>query len=420
MTAPLATSPPPHLLHVDMDAFFVSVELLDQPELRGRPVVVGGAGDRGVVAAASYEARAYGVHSAMPSVQARRRCPEAVFLPGRYHRYAEVSERVMAIFGSYTPLVEPLSLDEAFLDVAGARRLFGTGEQIAHEIRRRVLDEEGLTCSVGVAPVKFVAKLASEAAKPRATPSGPVAGTGVVVVTHDRLHAFLRPLPVQALWGVGPRTLERLERLGIATVGDLAALPLDAVTAALGTAHGRHLSALARGEDDRGVVPDRRPKSIGHEETFARDHHHRTTLERELVRLADAVGSRLRAAGVEGRTITLKVRFRDFRTITRSSTLPEPTAAGPVLAQAAKELLADVDPAPGVRLVGLSAGNLVEPGPRQLRLEPDELPPWDDAETAVDAIRARFGRTAIGPATLLDGDGGLRPVTKGAQQWGPS
>lgn len=403
-----------------MDAFFVSVELLDQPELRGRPVVVGGAGDRGVVAAASYEARAYGVHSAMPSVQARRLCPQAVFLPGRYHRYSEVSERVMAIFGSYTPLVEPLSLDEAFLDVAGARRLFGSGPEIAAQIRERVLDEEGLTCSVGVAPVKFVAKLASEEAKPRATPQGPRPGRGVVVVTTEGLHRFLDPLPVSALWGVGPRTLERLTRLGIATVGDLAALPLDAIVAALGDAHGRHLHDLARGVDERAVVPDRRPKSIGHEETFPRDHHHRAGLERELVRLADAVGSRLRSAGVEGRTVTLKVRFRDFRTITRASTLAEPTAAGPVLAQAAKDLLAEVDPSPGVRLIGLSAGNLVSPGPRQLRLEPEELPPWDDAEAAVDAIRARFGRTAIGPAALLDARGGLRPVTKGAQQWGPS
>lgn len=411
---------PPHLLHVDMDAFFVSVELLDRPELRGRPVIVGGAGDRGVVAAASYEARAYGVHSAMPSVQARRRCPDAVFLPGRYHRYAEVSERLMAIFGSYTPLVEPLSLDEAFLDVSGARRLFGTGEQIAHEIRQRVLDEEGLTCSVGVAPVKFVAKLASEAAKPRATPDGPRAGPGVVVVTTGDLHDFLHPLPVGALWGVGPRTLERLERLGITTVGQLAALPLDAVVAALGTAYGRHLHALAHGIDDRHVVPDRRPKSIGHEETFATDLHHRVPLERELVRLADAVGSRLRTAGVEARTLTLKVRFGDFHTITRSTTLPEPTAAGAVLAQAGKDLLAGVDPAPGVRLLGLSAANLVEPGPRQLRLEPDELPPWDDASAAIDAVRARFGRTAIGPAALLERDRGLRPVTKGAQQWGPS
>jgi DNA polymerase-4 len=412
-------APEPHFLHVDMDAFFVSVELLDEPELRGRPVVVGGSGDRGVVAAASYEARAFGVFSAMPGVQARRLCPQAVFLPGRYHRYAEVSEQVMAVFSSFTPLVEPLSLDEAFLDVAGAQRLFGPPADIAHQLRSRVRAETGLTCSVGAAPVKFVAKLASEAAKPKASATGPVLGSGVVVVTAEGLQGFLRPLPVKALWGVGPKTLDRLTRLGVATIGELADLPEAVVVSSLGDAHGRHLRSLALGLDDRVVVPDRVAKSVGHEETFAHDHHGHDTLERELVRLADAVGSRLRAQGVEGRTVTLKVRFRDFRTISRSVTLDTPTASATVLARASKDLLAGLDPSPGVRLIGISTSNLVLPGPRQLRFEPDELPPWDDAESTVDDIRRRFGRAAIGPAALLDPDRGLRPVTKGAQQWGP-
>ena len=408
----------PGILHVDMDAFFVSVELIDQPELRGRPVIVGGSGDRGVVAAASYEARSYGVHSAMPSVRARRLCPHAVFLPGRHERYGEVSKAVMAIFRSYTPLVEPISLDEAFLDVRGARRLHGPALQIAQRIRARVHDEQHLDCSVGIAPNKFVAKLASQAAKPGASAQGPRPGLGVKVVVADEMLGFLHPLPVEALWGVGPATLERLERLGVVTVGDLAAIPLSVVTGSLGNAVGTHLHALANGIDDRAVEPDRRPKSIGHEETFARDHHHRDTLERELVRLGDSVGSRLRAHGLAGRTVQLKVRFRDFRTITRSSTLAAPTDSSAVVVAEAKTLLAGVDPSPGVRLIGVSVSGLSDGGTRQLSLDDLGTASWDDANLAVDAIRARFGSAAIGPATLT-GPGGLRARRPGEQPWGP-
>ena len=432
------------ILHVDMDAFFVSVELLDRPELRGRPVIVGGSGGRGVVAAASYEARSYGVHSAMPSVQAQRRCPHAVFLDGRYDRYAEVSERVMAIFRSYTPLVEPLSLDEAFLDVTGARRLHGDGPAIAARLRRHVLDDEGLTCSVGVAPTKFLAKLASEAAKPAASVEGPVFGSGVHVVVAGAELAFLHPLPVQALWGVGPATLARLHRLGIVTVGDLAALPVDVVVGAIGRAAGTHLHALARGEDDRAVVPDRAPKSIGHEETFPHDLHRPEALERELVRLADGVAGRLRHHDLVGRTITLKVRYADFQTVTRSITLDAATATAAVIGREAKAMLGRLDVAGGVRLLGVSVSGLAAGGePRQLRLDDllaaaDGAGPstadgpgpsggpgtvadadWEDAEAAVDAIRARFGSGAIGPAALVR-DGGLRRKRRGEQQWGPS
>lgn len=414
------------ILHVDMDAFFVSVELLRHPELRGRPVVVGGAGPRGVVAAASYEARAHGVHSAMPGARARRLCPHAVFLPGDHAHYAEVSRRVMAIFRSFTPLVEPLSLDEAFLDVDGARRLLGEPVAIARALRQRVLDEEGLTCSVGAARVKFLAKLATEAAKPAASPTGPIERAGVFEVAPGRELEFLHPLPVQALWGVGPATLARLQRLGVTTVGDLAALPLDALVGALGRASGQHLHELAHARDPRGVVPDQQPKSISHEETFAHDRFDRASLGVEVVRLADAVGSRLRAAGTHGRTVTVKVRFGDFSTITRSATLPTATDSGHRIAQVSQDLLDAVDVGAGVRLLGIGVSQLGDPGAEQLSfddLDAGGAPQADDegwvaAESALDAVRARFGAEAIGPASLA-GPKGLRIARRGQQAWGP-
>ncbi|TML16435.1 MAG: DNA polymerase IV [Actinobacteria bacterium] len=308
------------IMHVDMDAFFVSVELTRRPELRGKPVIVGGDSRRGVVAAASYEARAYGVHSAMPSVQARRLCPHAVFLPGDHAMYSSVSKRVMEIFGRYTPLVEPLSLDEAFLDVTGARRLFGDAVAIADRIRHDVLVEEQLACSVGIAPNKFLAKMASEAAKPRAGRDGPIAGVGVKVIEPGGERSFLDPLPVGRLWGVGPKTLARLERLGVRTIADVAALPVPVLRSSVGDAASRHLHALAHGRDDRSVEIDQRPKSVGHEETYAFDHHTYATIDTELVRLADAVASRLRHSDLGGRTVTLKVRMNDFTTVSRSVT----------------------------------------------------------------------------------------------------
>jgi DNA polymerase-4 len=407
------------ILHVDMDAFFVSVELLDQPELRGKPVVVGGDGERGVVAAASYEARAFGIHSAMSSVQARRLCPHAVFLRGRYHRYSEVSTSVMAIFKDVTPLVEPLSLDEAFLDVTGALRLLGEAPTIAASIRRRVLDEQGLTCSVGVASTKFVAKLATEAAKPKASKNGPQFGSGVFVVEPEETLSFLRPLPVESLWGVGPATLSKLHRIGVLTIADLADLPEENVVAVLGRSQGRHLHLLANGRDERSVEPDRAMKSIGHEETFSRDHHLRSTLERELVQFADSVASRLRAQGLVGRTVQLKVRFGDFTTITRSTTLAVAVDDSRSLLEAGRGLLALVDPAQGVRLLGLSVSGLSSDSSRQLTFdEAISGPGWQEADRMVDEIRARFGDEAIGPAVAAGPDG-LRLKRRGAQQWGP-
>ena len=412
--APAATNAP-GILHVDMDAFFVSVELLDQPNLRGKPVIVGGTGERGVVAAASYEARAYGVHSAMPSVRARRLCPHALFLRGRYDRYEEVSRGVFTIFRDHTPLVEGISLDEAFLDVRGAVRLLGDGEAIGRRIRQRVLDEQGLTCSVGVAPRKLTAKLASEAAKPKASTEGPVFGSGVHVVTAERELEFLHGHHIRALWGVGPATEKRLARLAVQTVGDLAALSEEAVVTALGNALGHHLYALAWARDERPVVPDARPKSVGHEETFGRDHHVVATLDPELVRMADSVGARLRRAGLQGRTVQLKVRFKDFTTITRSETVATSIDEGPLIARVARRLLDGVDVAPGVRLLGVSVSQLEDAGVRQLSLDDVTAPSWDAASSAVEEIRARFGESSIVPATLT----GRGVKRRGEQQWGP-
>jgi DNA polymerase IV len=354
----------------------------------------------------------------MPSARARRLCPHAVFLPGDHAHYASVSGRVMAIFRSYTPLVEPLSLDEAFLDVTGARRALGDGPRIGRAIRAEVLAEEGLHCSVGVAATKMVAKLASEAAKPRATRTGPEPGEGVHVVAPGSEDAFLRPLPARALWGVGPATLARLERLGARTVGDIADLPEVALVGAVGRANGRHLGQLARGIDPRPVVPDLRAKSIGHEETFPADLHDPADLEREIVRMADAVAWRLRRDGRAARTVTLKVRFGDFRTITRSVTVPVPVDDAPSLVAAARDLLREVDPAPGVRLLGVTGNGLVEAGARQLTFDDVDGPDWHDASGAVDAIRERFGDAAIGPASSV-GRRGLRVKRRGEAQWGP-
>ncbi len=381
------------ILHVDMDAFYASVELIDRPDLRGRPVIVGGGSTRGVVLSATYEARAFGVHSAMPMGRARRLCPQAVVIEPEHARYSEVSRGVMEIFRSITPYVEPLSLDEAFLDVAGAVRRLGSPSAIATLIRNRVADEQQITCSVGVAATKFVAKLASARAKP----------DGLLVVPSHETVAFLHGLSVGALWGVGERTEEVLGRLGLRTVSDIAHTPVDTLKRALGEAVGTHLHQLAWGRDPRKVVPEQVEKSIGAEETFARDIDDQDVVLREVLRLSERVAARLRASDAVGRTVVIKVRFADFTTITRSRTLPEHTDVGRVVYATARDLFLrlGLDRARlrlvGVRVEGLAPATV---GHRQLAL--DERPQgWREAERAVDRASARFGPGVVRPAALV-------------------
>lgn len=413
------------ILHLDMDAFFASAELLRRPELRGKPVVVGGAGRRGVVAAASYEARYYGVYSAMPSAQARRLCPQAIFLDGDHEYYRELSEQIMEIMARFTPAIEPLSLDEAFLDVTSARRLFGDGFTIASKLRTTIHDEVRLRCSAGVATNKFLAKLASEQAKPKASRHGPVPGRGVFVIEPGHEKDFLATLPARDLWGVGPATLAKLERIGIATVGDIASMPLDRLVAAVGKATGTHLHNLANARDDRPVESERQAKSISQEQTFAFDLHDREDLDRHLVRMSDSVASRLRKAELTARTINIKVRFGDFSTITRSVTPEHATDSSNQIASLARQLLAKVDIGKGVRLLGVGAAGLDQESHRQLTLdeavadaETGDRGDWKLAEEAVDEIRRRFGTDSIGPAVLARPGDKLASRDKNDRPWG--
>ena len=389
------------LLHVDMDAFFASVEIRRRPELRGKPVVVGGS-QRGVVAAASYEARRYGIRSAMSMGQALRRCPRLVVLPPDRDAYATASAAVMAILRDVTPLVEPLSLDEAFLDVAGTARLHGRPAAIAAGIRARVSDELALTCSVGVAPTKFVAKLASARCKP----------DGLLVVPAAEVLSFLHPLPVTVLWGVGARTAEPLHRLGVRTVADLADTPLDTLRRALGVAGAEHLHALAHGFDPRTVQPREVEKSISADHTNHVDLTVEADVRRELLRLAGEVGRRVRSGGWVAHTVGIKIRFADFRTITRVRTLPGWTDSTTTIYQTATELYRGLGlDQPRIRLVGVKCENFLVAGraPEQLRLD---TPGTDAAgnerrmsdsgtDRVIDAARAKFGADAVGYGTLL-------------------
>jgi DNA polymerase IV len=450
------------ILHVDMDAFYASVEVLQNPSLKGKPVIVGGSAERGVVASCSYEARAFGVKSAMSSWQAKRLCPTAIWVSGDHALYGEYSMKVHECFHRVTPLVEGIALDEAFLDATGAQRLLGDIETIAHDLRADVLHSTGLRCSVGIASSKLLAKLASEMAKP--TPPGKpprilppgcrTTSAGVVRVSVEGELAFLHAHPIEALWGVGPATKERLARHGIRTIGDLAATPLDAVGRSVGAGIGGHLHQLAQGIDDRPVEPDRTAKSVGHEETFSTDRRDLDGLGVDIVRMSDAVSNRMREGKVVGRTVTLKLKFADFRLITRSKSIPVATRSGVRIADVARALLLepetiDLVQAHGIRLLGVSMASLSESDGEgggsvvevasstdvQLDLFAPPAEPSiaaDDAlksksaaqsraafDEAIAAVRERFGDGAVAPASLAT-DRGLRVKRRGDTQWGPS
>jgi len=390
-----------HILHVDMDAFYASVEVRDRPELMGKPVIVGSPNGRGVVLSASYEARKFGVRSAMPGAVARRRCPQAIFVPPRREAYSTVSKQVMAVFRAVTPLVEPLALDEAFLDVSGARRRLGSPAWIGAAIRRQVEAEQGLTCSVGVASSKFIAKIASVRAKP----------DGLLVVPADGVLDFLHPLPVSALWGVGQRTGEALAQLGLRTVGDIAHAPLATLQQHLGHAVGTHLAALAWGKDSRAVTTHAPDKSIGAEETFATDVTDPDLVRRELLRLSERTARALREGGWAGRTVTVKLRLGNFRTITRSRTLPDPVDLARTIYETACSLYegSGLDRAARLRLVGVRMTGLTAAEGATTQLAFDDKPTgWRDAERVMDQITQRFGAGAVRPAVLVDGDDGER------------
>ena len=378
------------ILHVDMDAFFASVAERDNPELKGKAVVIG-MGARGVVSAANYEARKFGIHSAMPVGRARRLAPHAIFLPVDMARYQEVSEHVMEIFYSFTPWVEPISLDEAFLDVTGSQKLLGTGREIAVAIRKKVEEQEGITCSVGIAPSKFIAKLASANCKPN----------GMLEITSDRILTFLHPLPIQAMWGVGPKTAEVLERLGLRTIEDIAKLPRATLLRALGEANGASLYELAWGRDYRDVTPEEPDRSISAAETFAQDLDNPEEILTEFLRLTERATTRLRDRDLFAKTISIKVRFADFSTINRSKTLPLPIDSTHDVYEVVKGLYQALRiERARLRLVGVSLENLSEGAPHQMMLGEREVG-WRQAEGAMDQARARFGKGSVRPARLI-------------------
>lgn len=383
------------ILHVDMDAFYAAVEVMDDPSLKGLPLIIGAPDGRSVVSSASYEARQYGVRAAMPVSQAIRLCPSARIVLPHFDRYQAVSKQVMAVFESITPLVEPLSVDEAFLDVQGVRRLWGSPGQIAALVRERVEAEVGITCSVGVAATKHVAKMASTISKP----------DGLLIIAAADTLDFLAPRSVRAMWGVGPKAADALEARGIRTIGDIRESPQDMIDRAVGPALGTRIAELSRGRDPRAVETERVEKSIGHEETFDVDILDREFLRSELLRLADRVAVRLRKAEWECGTVAIKIRFEDFTTLSRSQTLAEPTSVGQRIGEAAQTLFESIDRRDPVRLVGVRAEKLRPAGGAAFALWDDDEH-WRKVEGALDDARARFGTATITRARHVGrGDG---------------
>jgi DNA polymerase-4 len=390
VTGRLETPPDEPILHVDLDAFYASVEILKDPGLAGKPVVVGNASLRGVVLSASYEARSRGLHSAMPSMRARRLCPDAVFVPPDFSAYQAYSNRFREILLSFSPVVEPLSLDEAFLDATGAMLLFGSPKEMGERIRAAVRNELNIGASVGIGPNKLIAKLASTRAKP----------DGLLLVPATEILSFLHPLPVAALWGIGEKTGATLRRLGIRTVGELAATPRSILDRVLGESHGESLATLAAGADTRNVVPFEAPKSVSHEETYPRDLDQPEEILREILALSHRVAARLRAEGYRARTITLKLRLPSFSTLTRSRTIASPTDLGADIFRIAGELFRRLPEARRrFRLIGVSATGLAPAAAEQVALVKEGR--WEEAERVLDRIQKRFGKGTAMPATLL-------------------
>jgi DNA polymerase IV len=383
------------ILHADLDAFYPSVEVLKDPGLRGKPVIVGGTGTRGVVMSASYEARVFGVRSAMPATRARRLCPGAIFVPPDFEAYLDYSKRVRAVFDSFSPVVEPLALDEAFLDLRGAARMWPGPAALGEALRRDVRAATGLAVSVGIASNKFLAKLGASRAKP----------DGMVVLRPGEVEPFLHPLPVDDLWGVGEQTAAVLRRLGLRTIGDIARVPAVTLGRVFG-ALGSQIAALAAGRDDRPVVADAPRKSVGAEETFGHDLTEDVQILHALLGLADRVASRLRSQGNSGQTVTVKIRFGNFSTITRSTTLDhEVDSAAAIYATARKLLaagLASRDTRRAIRLLGISVSQLSD-WPASVQLSLERTPKWAEADRALDRVRFRFGDAALSFGSLLDG-----------------
>jgi DNA polymerase IV len=384
------------ILHVDLDAFYAAVEQRDDPTLRGKPVLVGGSVRRGVVAACSYEARKFGIHSAMPMAEAMRRCPHAIVVRHDMERYAEASRVFFRILGDFSPEVEGLSLDEAFLDVTGSERLLGDGRTIGETIKKRVRAELSLVASVGVAPIKLAAKIASDIDKP----------DGLRVITPENLLPFLHGLPMTRLWGVGGATREILASMGLSTIGDVARYPEAALVARLGVVTGQHLAALARGEDHRAVISDHEPVTVGHQETFDEDVDDKGELTVILLDQADRVAHRLRDDQLRARAVVLIIKYDDFRQITRRTTLDSATSDGGVLARTAIELLSKVPvedrKGSRVRLCGISAQSL-EPrdAPRQLGFDEAARQKGERLGDTLDKVAAKFGKSAIKRAILV-------------------